>query len=189
MSDVPPPDEGQVPPPPPPSTAYPPPGTASVPPAYPPPGGELPGPRAGFGERFVAALIDGILMGIVSSILGGIIVGSIQGAQGFSALLGFAYYGFMEGGPAGQTIGKRVMSIRVVRADGSGQELGWATALVRNLCRYLSAIPCLLGYFWMLWDKDKMTWHDKLSQTVVVPTSAYPPPTDGFARPPGSTTR
>jgi uncharacterized RDD family membrane protein YckC len=38
----------------------------------------------------------------------------------------------------------------------------------------LSGIVCLLGYLWMLWDKEKQTWHDKLATTVVVPTSAYP---------------
>lgn len=186
MSDVPPPDEGQVPPPPPPPTAYPPPGAASVPPAYPPPGGELPGPRAGFGERLVAALIDVVIINVV-----GWVLLAVLGGLGYalSLVLGFAYYGFFEGGPAGQTPGKRVMSIRVLRADGSGVELGWATAIVRYLCRIVSAIPCFLGYFWMLWDKDKMTWHDKLSQTVVVPASAYPPPPDSFAKAPGSTAR
>jgi uncharacterized RDD family membrane protein YckC len=40
--------------------------------------------------------------------------------------------------------------------------------------RILSAIVCLLGYFWMLWDKEKQTWHDKFAASVVVPTSAYP---------------
>jgi uncharacterized RDD family membrane protein YckC len=31
-----------------------------------------------------------------------------------------------------------------------------------------------LGYFWMLWDREAQTWHDKLASTVVVPISAYP---------------
>ena len=37
-----------------------------------------------------------------------------------------------------------------------------------------SGIPCFLGYFWMLWDSEKQTWHDKMAITVVVPTSDYP---------------
>jgi uncharacterized RDD family membrane protein YckC len=157
--------------------------TDAFPPPPPPASSTLPGPRAGFGERFIAWLIDAILVSVVQ----GILVTALKGAgYGLGMIVSFAYYGFFEGGPAGQTLGKKVTNIRVVRADGSGTELGWATALVRNLCRILSAIPCGLGYFWMLWDADRMTWHDKLSQTVVVPTSAYPVAADAFGKAPGS---
>ena len=38
----------------------------------------------------------------------------------------------------------------------------------------------------MLWDPEKQTWHDKLSNTVVVPVAAYPPPPNSFAQPPRS---
>jgi uncharacterized RDD family membrane protein YckC len=131
----------------------------------------------------VAWLIDAILLGIVNGVLFGLFKGP---GYGLSTIIDFAYYGFFEGGPAGQTLGKRIMNIRVVRADGSGAELGWATALVRNVCRLLSGLACLLGYLWMLWDKDQMTWHDKLSQTVVVPTSAFPVAADAFGKAPGS---
>ena len=31
-----------------------------------------------------------------------------------------------------------------------------------------SSSLCYLGYLWMLWDKDKQTWHDKIVSTVVV---------------------
>jgi hypothetical protein len=31
-----------------------------------------------------------------------------------------------------------------------------------------------LGYWWMLWDPQQQTWHDKLVATTVVPTSAFP---------------
>ncbi len=79
----------------------------------------------------------------------------------------------LEGSPSGQTVGKRAMSIRVIDSD-TGGAIGTGRAVVRYFARWLSAIPCLLGYFWMLWDSDKQTWHDKLSSAVVVPTSAYP---------------
>jgi uncharacterized RDD family membrane protein YckC len=157
--------------------------TDAFPPPPPPTSSTLPGPRAGFGERFIAWLIDVIIVGVVDAVLYRLLGGV---GYGLSTIVSFAYYGFFEGGPAGQTIGKRVANIRVVRADGSGAELGWGTALIRHVCRIISAIPCALGYFWMLGDADKMTWHDKLSQTVVVPTSAYPVPADAFGKAPGS---
>ena len=109
----------------------------------------------------------------------------VPAGSGVSLLVNFAYFGFFEGGPAGQTPGKRVAGIRVIRFDTAG-ELGWGVALVRNVCRIISAIPCGLGYLWMLWDPEKQTWHDKLSNTVVVPVAAYPPPPNSFAQPPRS---
>jgi uncharacterized RDD family membrane protein YckC len=131
------------------------------------------GPRASFGVRFLAALIDGILVGVVSGIVRAILGLDLTGSQGIQLLLGLAYYGYLEGSPSGQTVGKKVMSIRVIDFAGGGP-IGPGRAVIRFVARYLSGIACLLGYFWMLWDKEKQTWHDKLSNSVVVPTSAYP---------------
>ena len=126
-------------------------------------------------------MLDAILLGLVNTVLGALF--DFGPATALGILLGFGYYGFFEGGPAGQTVGKKALDIRVVRmADGG--PLGWGTSLLRHLCSYLSALPCLLGYLWMLWDDEKMTWHDKLSATVVVPVGAWPPPPDSFGKPP-----
>jgi uncharacterized RDD family membrane protein YckC len=129
------------------------------------------GPRASFWLRLAAALIDGVLLGVIGSIVRPIL-GDALGAA-VNILLGLAYYAYLEGSPSGQTVGKRAMSIRVIDFSGGGP-IGPGRALIRYLSRILSAIPCGLGYFWMLWDKEKQTWHDKLATTVVVPTSAYP---------------
>lgn len=139
------------------------------------------GPRAGFWIRFAAALIDGIILGVVSSALQ-FGIGRFWGF-GVGTIISFGYFGYFEGGPSGQTLGKKALDIRVARfADGG--PLGWGTALLRHLCSYLSGLACGLGYFWMLWDPEKMTWHDKLSATVVVPAAAWPPPPDSFGKPP-----
>ena len=140
------------------------------------PGGAVPGsgpsgPRASFGIRFVAALIDGILLGIV-----GVVLRAIFGfglGLALQTLLGLAYYAYLEGSPSGQTVGKRAMSIRVIDFN-TGGPIGTTRGLIRYLGRILSGIPCLLGYFWMLWDSQKQTWHDKIATTVVVPTADYP---------------
>ena len=129
------------------------------------------GPRASFGIRLVAALIDGVLLGIVGLVIR-LIVGDVVGSA-LNLLLGLAYYAYLEGSPSGQTVGKRAMSIRVIDFAGGGP-IGPGRALLRYVGRILSAIPCALGYFWMLWDSEKQTWHDKIATTVVVPTSAYP---------------
>jgi uncharacterized RDD family membrane protein YckC len=129
------------------------------------------GPRASFGIRFLAALIDGVLVGAGGAILS-VILGSSAG-QGLGTLVGLGYFVYLEGSPSGQTVGKRVMNIRVIDAENGGP-IGYGRALLRYVARILSAIPCGLGYFWMLWDKNKQTWHDKITTNVVVPTADYP---------------
>ncbi len=129
------------------------------------------GPRASFGIRFVAALIDGILLGLIGTIIR-VILGDVLGSA-VNLLLGLAYYAYLEGSPSGQTVGKRAMSIRVIDVAGGGP-IGPGRALIRYIGRFVSAIPCFLGFLWMLWDPEKQTWHDKFATTVVVPTSAYP---------------
>lgn len=134
-------------------------------------GGVQRGPRAGFGLRLVAALIDAFLLFVAGSVLALLfrpVVGSV-----LQIVLGLAYYMYLEGSPSGQTLGKRAMNIRVIDFN-TGGAIGPTRALIRYLGRIVSTIPCLLGYFWMLWDAEKQTWHDKFAASVVVPTSDYP---------------
>ena len=61
--------------------------------------------------------------------------------------------------------------------DSESDHASGPTASVAPLSdggRWVSAIACLLGYFWMLWDKEMQTWHDKFATDVVVPVSSYP---------------
>jgi uncharacterized RDD family membrane protein YckC len=128
------------------------------------------GPRASFFQRFAAWLIDVILLGIANFLLG--LVLREEAAYLASLVLGVAYFASQEGGPTGQTVGKRVMGIRVVRLSG-GDELGFGGGVLRYVGRLVSGIVCGLGYFWMLWDEEKQTWHDKIAGTVVVPVEEY----------------
>lgn len=131
------------------------------------------GPRAGVGVRFVAALIDGVLIGVVQFILAALIGRSV--AQLLTVVLSIAYFGYFEGQPAGQTIGKRVMGIRVIDFT-TGGSLESSKALVRAVVRVVSGFACAIGFIWALFNKEKQTWHDLAAQTVVVPVSAYPVP-------------
>jgi uncharacterized RDD family membrane protein YckC len=68
----------------------------------------------------------------------------------------------------GQTWGRKIVGIKVVRAD-NGQPIGYGRAIGRLLfAGIISGSFCALGYLWMLWDKDKQTWHDKVVGSVVV---------------------
>ena len=140
---------------------------------YPPASQSSPvgGPRASFGLRLVAAIIDGIIVGVVGTVVGLIVRNELGGL--LSLALGVAYYGWLEGSTSGQTVGKRMLGIRVYDLRQGGP-IGTGRAIGRYFARIVSAIPCLLGYFWMLWDTEKQTWHDKLVGSVVVPVTAYP---------------
>lgn len=149
------------------------------------------GPRASFGQRLGAYLLDLLVIGVPFAILMIVLVVAIgpdeasgevdEGAAGILVLLyilGFialwAYYVVLEGGPSGQTIGKKAVGIRVVSMQ-TGGPIGYGKAFIRTLIRtFISGNVCLLGFLWMLWDQEKQTWHDKISDSVVVPVSAYP---------------
>lgn len=102
----------------------------------------------------------------------GLLVGEVAG-QGLNVLIGAGYFIWLEGSPSGQTLGKRVLGIRVLDFDAGGP-VGYGRAAIRYVGRFVSGIVFALGYLWMLWDGQKQTWHDKMATTVVVPTSAYP---------------
>jgi uncharacterized RDD family membrane protein YckC len=138
------------------------------------------GPRAGFWSRFGAVFIDGIVLAILPIIVIAIGAGSHSGglvALGYVLIFvgSVAYYVYLEGGPTGQTLGKRAMGIRVIDFN-TGGSIGYGRAFLRLIGRYISGIPCYLGYLWMLWDKEKQCWHDKMASDVVVPVQYYPVP-------------
>jgi uncharacterized RDD family membrane protein YckC len=130
------------------------------------------GPRAGFWRRFGAAFIDGLLIGIVGNVLLAVIGGSVAVREIISIALALGYFTYFEGS-TGQTLGKRALGIRVIDFSGGGV-IGYQRAAIRYLASILSGICLGIGYLWMLWDKEKQTWHDKLSNSVVVPASDYP---------------
>ena len=67
----------------------------------------------------------------------------------------------------GQSFGKRLIGIRVVRTDG--RPIDYQTALLRHVVGYPLSVLCLmLGAFWALWDPKQQGWHDKLAKTIVV---------------------
>jgi uncharacterized RDD family membrane protein YckC len=121
------------------------------------------GAKAGFWTRFVAALIDGVVLGVVSFVL---VLALHAVGYGIEFLVSLAYFTYLEGS-TGQTLGKKSMQIKVVDTDGGGP-IGYGRAAVRWFGRILSALVIYLGYLWMLWDKDKQCWHDKLANDYVV---------------------
>ena len=151
--------------------SQPPPGEYQQAPPPPVPTGRASGPRAGFWRRFAAAFVDGLILAIPNTIF--LLAFDYAVANLLSLMLSIGYFSYFEGGPTGQTLGKRALGIRVIDFKAGGP-IGYGRGFVRWLGRIPSALVFFLGYFWMLWDPEKQTWQDKIAGTVVVPVDAYP---------------
>lgn len=170
--------------------AAPAPSTETPPSAAPPPASPFPAPAApvaaagltygGFWIRFVAILLDAIILGVISSALApllgvGTIVTTPTGAgavqinytyNALGTLIGLIYFiGFWS--LRGQTPGMIPFRLRVARAsDGSRPD--WVVGLLRYVGLIISIIPLFLGLIWAAFDSRKQGWHDKIAGTVVV---------------------
>jgi uncharacterized RDD family membrane protein YckC len=66
----------------------------------------------------------------------------------------------------GQTIGQRVMGVRVVKLDGSRP--GFLSSLGRWIGYQLCMLTLGIGFLWVLVDDRRMGWHDKIARTYVI---------------------
>ncbi|MCW2887711.1 MAG: hypothetical protein QOE54_3632 [Streptosporangiaceae bacterium] len=86
-------------------------------------------------------------------------------------IIGFLYFWLLTYRRHGQTVGKRLLGIRVVRADDGGP-ISNSQALMRALVYAVAGNVCscfgVLDVLWILWDRRKQALHDKAARTVVV---------------------
>ena len=124
--------------------------------------------KIGFWIRVVAVIIDGIILAILSSILNSILFAGDQvRGSGLNTLVGLAYaMYFWSAYGHGQTVGNRIMKIRVVKTDGS--ELSLTEAFIRYVGLVLSFLCLAIGVIWVAFDANKQGWHDKIANTYVV---------------------
>ena len=72
---------------------------------------------------------------------------------------------------SGHTLGMQSWGLQLETMDGRRPTL--ANASVRFVAAMISWLPLGLGYLWQLWDKDSLSWHDRISGTRLV---YYPKP-------------
>lgn len=127
----------------------------------------------GIAIRFVSIVIDGIILGLIFGILGSILgrgmmeSGMIPWWWGlFYFIVYIGYYTYLEGS-RGQTIGKMVTKIRVVREDGG--EIDMNQAFTRNILRIIDGLIAYLVGAILIWRSDKkQRLGDRVAKTVVV---------------------
>lgn len=157
---------------------------AAPPPAY--FGDEAPieGEPAGFWIRFVAYLIDSViisfLMGIIWAPTMFLTMRSAMSEGGpgplaailpflaflltMAASLGYILWFWAN---RGATLGKKVMGLRIVREDGE-EPLGWGTAFMRLVGYMVSGFILYIGFLMIAFSPDKMGLHDKIAKTRVL---------------------
>jgi len=161
-------------------------------PSYaPPPGYQAPPPYApgvvspyqGVAIRFVAILIDYIIIGIIASILTAPLVASavttnaatgtvtFRAGYALAGIIGFAvwllYFTLLEG-RYGQTVGKMAVKIRVVK-EADGSPITYEQSAVRNILRIIDAIIFYLVGAVLIWSSDrKQRLGDRIGHTIVV---------------------
>ena len=116
---------------------------------------------ASLGTRLIAAMIDGGIVWFIGSLLSRF--GSAGLGLGFVLSLVYTWYFLTR--QNGQTPGKMIMHIRVIKKDGT--PIDDATAIVRYIGYYISCL-IVIGVLWAFWDDKKQGWHDKVANTIVV---------------------
>jgi uncharacterized RDD family membrane protein YckC len=130
------------------------------------------------GRRALAIIADGLLLGVLFSAIS--VLARMAGigeadaplfagytwAGGFF-VLAMAYYALMEG-YRGQTLGKMLLGIRVVREDGGGVP-GFKAALIRSLLRVVDGLfGYLVGFVAVLASEKNQRLGDMAARTLVV---------------------
>lgn len=86
----------------------------------------------------------------------------------YRAVLAIVLYAFFVGfwTRSGRTLGMQSWRLQLETRDGDPPSLNVAS--IRFFAALLSWAACGLGFIWQLWDKDKLTWHDRISKTRIV---------------------
>lgn len=144
---------------------------------------------ASWGSRAVAQIVDGVIIAIgavvVFALLAalGLTVDTDGGAAAFIVTVFFAvialtivallYAPILMSRTNGQTLGRMVVNIRVIRPDGRPMTFGFAmlrevavkTLLVGVLSSATFGLAWLLDVLWPLWDEENRALHDLVVNT------------------------
>jgi len=129
-------------------------------------------------RRLLAIVYDTLIVVAISMIV--VLIGvAINGGEAIDTPLGkaslqsallctnFLFFGYCWT-RAGRTLGMLAWHLRVQNHDGS--RLSWTQALIRFFGGAVSLLFLGLGFFMMLLSDERLAWHDRWSNSVVVRT-------------------
>ena len=154
---------------------------------------------AGLGRRMAAYLLDGlipaatIIFFLIVSFFAIVTVDfdddterwgfAVLGIALLVSLLGYVVWWLIVL-RRGQTPGKQLVGIRVIRSDGRASDWSWtflrefgikfvAINAVSFISGGIGTIVWIVDLLWAFWDRDHQALHDKIIKTVVVVDRAY----------------
>ncbi len=147
-------------------------------------------PPGGFWIRFVAYMIDGLVLTVAAGAIVGLfvlfVIGSADANEDETSpaiafaivlmilallLIGWLYEALMTSSRRGATLGKQALGLRVIRADGA--RLSFRRATARYFLKYIITplVPLLIGYLMAAFTARKRALHDVLADTLVIRSS------------------
>ena len=141
--------------------------------------------QAGFFRRWLALIVDGLILGtpiaIVAIVLGMAGAGDNQEETTGSIIQGVYYllyllvapfyYALQESSSAQATLGKRALGIKVT--DLKGRRISFGHAIGRWFAAALSYLTLYLGFLMAAFTEKKQALHDMVAGTLVVDKYAY----------------
>jgi uncharacterized RDD family membrane protein YckC len=146
---------------------------------------------AGFWIRFVAIIIDYLLIGLLSAfvivpvlgafgIMGSVgdmdamdesfMAGMLAAVTGTMALVNIVvnwlYFALMESSAWQATLGKRAVGVKVIGDNGG--RISFITATIRYVGKIVSGAILLIGYIMAAFSAKKQALHDLIASTFVV---------------------
>ena len=128
-------------------------------------------------SRLVAEIVDGFVVLVILQV----VASMLPAALDIVAIGGgFIYNGMLDGGPHGQTLGKRLLRIKVID-DNTGELIGPQRGMLRALpplafgvlglvspaTFVLGLLAALLDGLWPLWQPRRQAWHDMVAGSGV----------------------
>lgn len=125
-------------------------------------------------RRLAAAIYDLLVVIAILMVLTGLVVLARAGSPfdprsvWFRLLLIVGWWAYFAWSwtHGGQTLGMRAWRLALVGRDGTAVSLWQAT--LRFAAAWLSTAAAGLGFLWVLVDRQRLAWHDRLSETLLV---------------------
>jgi len=151
---------------------------------------------AGFWQRFLALIIDSIIIGIARSIivvpilaaiglnfasefenseliesgdifkLLGTVIAAAAALSAISTVISVLYFSFMESSKYQASVGK--LALGLIVTDMEGNRIDFGKALLRNIGKLVSAIILFIGYIMAAFTDKKQALHDMIASTLVI---------------------
>jgi uncharacterized RDD family membrane protein YckC len=138
-----------------------------------------------FMRRFAAALIDGLLLGIVNSLIQSLtgvstrmqehladdptdmsgLIGIAGPIWGVGFVIQLVYYAYFESSDKQATFGKQALGLVVT--DTNGDRITFGKAAIRFLGKIVSSVILLIGYLMQPFTEKKQALHDMIAGTLV----------------------